>query len=200
MKTKLLLISNYSLILVVSAVWSLLPFRTVWYIDISSQNSERIKHKMVLWFLTKVTLVNGESVLRHPQPNRGVAKVTTIRLAGWSRLDKYGLKWCCWVRAQFIAIYHMTLQWQQQNVNQISWSKQTPDTSPSRSSYGVSIMRILKKMDRVIAAPYYIYMRINNTNSLSCINHNNGQAHDVVGFVSESYNTIVSFLYDAFVS
>ena len=53
----------------------------------------------------------------------------------------------------FITIWHTPLRWQQQNVNQTSNSQQTPPTSPSRASYEVSVMRILKKMDRVITAP-----------------------------------------------
>ena len=40
-----------------------------------------------------------------------------------------------------MTILHTSLRWQQQNLNQ---------TSSSRVSYGVSIMRILKKIDRVI--------------------------------------------------
>ena len=38
------------------------------------------------------------------------------------------------------------------DVNQTSNSQQTPHTSPSRASYGVSIMRIFKKIDHVILA------------------------------------------------
>ena len=50
----------------------------------------------------------------------------------------------------------MALRWQQPNVNQTLKSKPTPHTSPSRVSYGVSIMRILKKTDRAITAPHCI--------------------------------------------
>ena len=41
-------------------------------------------------------------------------------------------------------------------MNQILESQQTPHTSPSRASYGVSIVRILEKIDRVITAPHCI--------------------------------------------
>ena len=59
---------------------------------------------------------------------------------------------------QFITILHTALRWQQENVNQTSNSQQTPHTSPSWASYGVSIMRKLKKIDRVITAPHCVQM------------------------------------------
>ena len=48
---------------------------------------------------------------------------------------------CYYNAAQFIAILPMALQWQQQNLHQSQNSQQTPHTSPSRMSYGVSIMK-----------------------------------------------------------
>ena len=39
-------------------------------------------------------------------------------------------------------------------MHEILESQQTPHTSPSRASYGVSIVRILQKIDRVITAPH----------------------------------------------
>ena len=57
---------------------------------------------------------------------------------------------------QFITIWQTALRWQQQNINQTSTSQQTPHTSPSQASYGVSIMRILKKIDCVITALHCI--------------------------------------------
>ena len=54
---------------------------------------------------------------------------------------------------QFITILHMTLWRQQQNIYQTSNSQQTPRTSPSQASYGVSIVRIFKKIDCYITAP-----------------------------------------------
>ena len=59
---------------------------------------------------------------------------------------------CHYNAVQFITISHMALWWQQQNINETSNSQQTPHTSPSRVSYGVSIMRILKKIDHVTMA------------------------------------------------
>ena len=55
-------------------------------------------------------------------------------------------------------ILHTALQWQQQNVNEISKSQQTPHTSPSQASYGVSIMRVFEKIDRIITAPFCIFL------------------------------------------
>ena len=64
---------------------------------------------------------------------------------------------CRYNAVQFITILQTAVRWQQHNVNQISNSQQTPHTSPSRASYGVSIMRILKKINRAITAPHYMY-------------------------------------------
>ena len=56
---------------------------------------------------------------------------------------------------QFIAISSfLALQWQQQNLNQSSNSQQTPHTSPSRASYGESLVGICENIDRVITAPH----------------------------------------------
>ena len=41
-----------------------------------------------------------------------------------------------------------------QNINQTLDSQKTLHSSPSRASYGVSIVRILEKIDRVITAPH----------------------------------------------
>ena len=54
----------------------------------------------------------------------------------------------------------MALWWLQQNLNQISNSQQAPHTSPSRPSYGVSIVRIREKIDRIITAPHCIMNQI----------------------------------------
>ena len=63
---------------------------------------------------------------------------------------------CHYNTVQFITILHPTPQWQQQKINQISNSQHTSHTLPSQASYGVSIMRILKKIDCVIMAPLFI--------------------------------------------
>ena len=53
----------------------------------------------------------------------------------------------------------MALRWQEQNLYQTSNSQQTPLSSPSRASHGVSIVRILEKFDRVLTAPHCINIR-----------------------------------------
>ena len=61
---------------------------------------------------------------------------------------------CCYNTVQFITILHTALQWQWQKVYQILESQQTPHTSPSRVSYGVSIVRIWEEIDRLITEPH----------------------------------------------
>ena len=55
-------------------------------------------------------------------------------------------------------------------MNQILESQQTPHTSPSRASYGVSFVKILEKTDRVITAPHCK----RKTNKCSDNNNSNG--------------------------
>ena len=45
------------------------------------------------------------------------------------------------------------LQWLRQNINQRLYSQQTLHISPSRASYGVSIVSILEKTDHIMTAP-----------------------------------------------
>ena len=42
-----------------------------------------------------------------------------------------------------------------QNMNQCLYSQKTPHISPSWASYGMSIVIILEKFDRVIMAPHF---------------------------------------------
>ena len=58
----------------------------------------------------------------------------------------------------FFTILHTALRWQRQNVDQTLNSQLTRHTSPSRASYGVSVARILEKIDRVITAPHCIWL------------------------------------------
>ena len=55
---------------------------------------------------------------------------------------------------QFITIVHTALCKQRQKVNQILKSQQTSHISPSRASYGVSFVKIVDNIDRVITAPH----------------------------------------------
>ena len=52
-------------------------------------------------------------------------------------------------------ITYDTAKTQCQEVNQILESQQTPHTSRSRANYGVSVVRILEKIERVITAPHH---------------------------------------------
>ena len=63
---------------------------------------------------------------------------------------------CRYNAVKFVTILHSALQWQWQNVSQTLDSQNTPHTSPSRASYGVSFVSILEKIDRVLMAPYCI--------------------------------------------
>ena len=65
---------------------------------------------------------------------------------------------CRYNVVRFITILHVALWWQKQDVYLNLISQQTPHTSPSRASCGVSIMRILGKIDRVIMAPHCMYI------------------------------------------
>ena len=56
---------------------------------------------------------------------------------------------CHYDSVQFIMILFIALRGQQQNLNQTS-TQQTPHTSSSRMSYGVSIVMILEKIDCII--------------------------------------------------
>ena len=60
---------------------------------------------------------------------------------------------------QFFTIHvsHTSLRWQWENVDQILNSQQTPHTSPSSASYGVSSISILAKIDCIITV-LYVYL------------------------------------------
>ena len=88
---------------------------------------------------------------------KSISKITyDINLCTLFLMNGYKVE-CRYNAVQFITILHTALQWQHQNINQTSKLQQTLHTSPSRASYGVSIMMILKKIDRVIMAPHYIF-------------------------------------------
>ena len=60
---------------------------------------------------------------------------------------------CHFNMVHFITKSFVALQWEQQNWNQSSNSQQTPHTLSSWASYGLSIVRIMEKIDHVITAP-----------------------------------------------
>ena len=53
---------------------------------------------------------------------------------------------------QFFAVLHTALRWQWQNVDETLNSLQTPHSSPSWVSNGMSVVRILEEIDRIITA------------------------------------------------
>ena len=57
--------------------------------------------------------------------------IQSIVVITWSNLARY---------------YNTALRWKQQNESQTSNSQQTPHTSPSRASNGMSVMRIVMKL------------------------------------------------------
>ena len=82
---------------------------------------------------------------------------------GFQSSRKYGHQWwrytieCCRHAVWFNTIKHTTLRWQWQNVNEILIPHQTRHTSFLRASYGVSIVRILETIERVITVPHCIW-------------------------------------------
>ena len=65
---------------------------------------------------------------------------------------------CRYNVVQYYTILHSAQQWQKKNMHQNEQSQNWHHTSPSRASYGVSILLILEKIDRVITAPHGIYL------------------------------------------
>ena len=57
---------------------------------------------------------------------------------------------CCYNTVQYHRILQREIQWLWQNTNQSLYSQRTPHISPSWASYGVSIVRILEKIDQII--------------------------------------------------
>ena len=53
-------------------------------------------------------------------------------------------------------------------MDQISESQKSPHISPSWASYGVSIVRICEKIDRVITAPHCTYLNLNLVSVTAC--------------------------------
>ena len=54
-----------------------------------------------------------------------------------------------------VTILHSAQQWHWENISQTLDSQKTPHSLPSWASYGVSFVRILEKIYRVIMAPWY---------------------------------------------
>ena len=63
---------------------------------------------------------------------------------------------CRYNAIQYNMIFHTPLHWLTQNINQALHSQKTLHISPSWASYGVSIVMIWEKIDRIITAPHCI--------------------------------------------
>ena len=78
-----------------------------------------------------------------------IATRLKVYISVWNKILQNTVQ-CCYNMVQFI-----TMQWQY-NANQTSYSHETSHALHSWLSYGVSIMRLLKKIDCVIMTPYCI--------------------------------------------
>ena len=76
--------------------------------------------------------------------------------------------WCRYNTVNYFMILHIILQTQQQNINQTLNSQKIPHTSPSWARYGVSIIRILEKFDRVITASRSMSSRVTIMGNAFC--------------------------------
>ena len=72
------------------------------------------------------------------------------------------------------------MRWQQQNIQQISNSQKTHHISPSRASYGVSVMSISHKIDRVIAAPHCTYNLLKIDSNVTVISYKRSRGRNVI--------------------
>ena len=76
---------------------------------------------------------------------------------------------CCYNVVHYNMILHISLQWLRHNRNQGLHSQKTSHNSASRASYGVSIVRILKKINRIISAQHCILYDIDSLPALTLI-------------------------------
>ena len=60
------------------------------------------------------------------------------------------------VTVQYNRILHSVILLLRHNINHNLYSQQTPHSSSSRASYGVSIVSNLEKIDRVVMALWFI--------------------------------------------
>ena len=67
---------------------------------------------------------------------------------------------CSYDVIQYKMILHISLQWLLQNMNQGLHSQKTRHISPSRASYGVPVVRILKEINHIMSAPHCILIWI----------------------------------------
>ena len=93
---------------------------------------------------------------------------------------------CRYNAVQYNVKFHTPLHWITQNINQSLDSQKTLHVSPSCASYGVSIVKIWEKIDRVTTAPqcmnkhdrwgcadaYYFHLFNSNHNTTTFIHKN----------------------------
>ena len=122
------------------------------------------KASAVSRFHEKLSPANGVQGITVISRKIALLGVMTAKLSKWVA-KKWGPTCDCDISDSAIyttAIYraytvsHMALWWQWQNADQTLNSQQAPYTSPSRASYGLSVVRISEKIDCIIKAPYCI--------------------------------------------
>ena len=107
----------------------------------------------------------SSTVFRPRKGKRQLKSLLIVELGLYAAHGQYKQAWCL-VRLQY---FHSTkaintnrvfgtdfCESLRQNIHSNLFSQQTPDISPSRASYGVSIVRKLEKIDRVITALHCI--------------------------------------------
>ena len=87
---------------------------------------------------------------------------------------------CYYNSVQYIMLLHTAMRWQQQNIQQISNSQKTHHISPSRASYGVSVMSISHKIDRVTAAPHCTYNLLKIYSNVTVISYKRSRGRNVI--------------------
>ena len=66
---------------------------------------------------------------------------------------------CCYKAFQFFTILHTALRWPRQNVDATLNSLKTPHTAPSWVRYGVSVVRIMEKIDHIFMALHSMHQQ-----------------------------------------
>ena len=96
-------------------------------------------------------------------PNSGVAgdsrryevHVTLLQSVGTRREKHEYIVGCRYNTVEYIMVFYKPLQLQRQNINQTMYSQKTPQISPPRESYGVSIVRFSGTMKAISNWPFH---------------------------------------------
>ena len=110
-------------------------------------------HSLVLFGGNDLSLVNCSNVyiLHHPLSNSGIVVLFGAAISAVTTLSNTAQ--FHYNAVQFNMILPSGMRWQQ-NINQTSNSQQTPHTSPSWASYGMSYVRIQEKIDSILTEPH----------------------------------------------